>query len=104
MNCRRNRSRWSRFCDRPRPRAISGTLAVSGARNALPFKAGLAILALVYALMRGRHALYSTIINGGEPRRRSMTRVINNRRRNQKNRHKLAALAKKAKKERHRLS
>ena len=33
-----------------------------------------------------------------------MTRVINNRRRNQKNRHKLAALAKKAKKERHRLS
>ena len=30
-----------------------------------------------------------------------MTRVINNRRRNQKNRNKLVALAKKAKKERH---
>jgi hypothetical protein len=32
-----------------------------------------------------------------------MTQIINNRRRNQKNRHKLAALAKKAKKERNQL-
>jgi len=32
-----------------------------------------------------------------------MTQTINNRRRNQKNRHKLAALAKKAKKERNQL-
>lgn len=32
-----------------------------------------------------------------------MTRTINNRRRNQMNRHKLAALAKKAKKERNQL-
>jgi len=46
---------------------------------------------------------YSPITNGREPRRRSMTRTINNRRRNQKNRHKLAALAKKAKKERNQL-
>jgi hypothetical protein len=33
-----------------------------------------------------------------------MTRTINNRRRNQKNRHKLAALAKKANKERNQLA
>jgi hypothetical protein len=38
-----------------------------------------------------------------EPRRKSMTRAIDNRRRNQKNRNKLAALAKKAKKERNQL-
>jgi hypothetical protein len=87
---------------------------MSGAMNALAFSEhaqglmlwrtiglGLAIPALVYALTRAGDD--STIINGREPRRRSMTRTINNRRRNQKNRHKLAALAKKAKKERNQL-
>jgi hypothetical protein len=46
--------------------------------------------------------VYSTIMNEREPRTRSVTQTINNRRRNQKN-HKLAALAKKAKKERNQL-
>jgi hypothetical protein len=60
---------------------------------------GLAIPALVHALTRGGAELYIQ----REQRRRSMTRTINNRRRNQKNRHELAALAKKAKKERNQL-
>jgi hypothetical protein len=76
----------------PRSRGRSGELI------------GLAIPALLYALTRAGAVLYiQRIINEREPRRRSMTRTINNRHRNQKNRHKLAALAKKAKKERNQL-
>jgi hypothetical protein len=40
MNCRRNRSPWSSFCEQCRLRAIIGTLALSGSMNALSFKAG----------------------------------------------------------------
>ena len=73
MNCLQNRSPWSSFCDRWRPvlRAIIGTLAMSGAMNALSFGEhaqglmlwraiglGLAIPALVYAITRAGTVLY----------------------------------------------
>ena len=72
MNCLQNRSPWSSFCDRWRPvlRAIIGTLAMSGAMNALSFGehaqglmlwrtiGHLAIPALVYVLTRAGAALY----------------------------------------------
>ncbi len=71
MNCPQNRSPWSSFCDRCRLRAIIGTLAMSGAINALLFSQhaqglmlwraiglGLAIPALVYALTRAGAVLY----------------------------------------------
>ncbi len=71
MNCRRNRSPWSSFCERCRLRAIIGTVALSGAMNALSFSEhaqgwllwraialGLAIPALVYVLTRAGAVLY----------------------------------------------
>jgi hypothetical protein len=73
MNCPQNRSPWSSFCDRWRPvlRTIIGTLAMSGAMNALSFgehaqglmlwrsiELGLAIPALVYARTRAGDVLY----------------------------------------------
>jgi hypothetical protein len=77
------------------------------AQGLMPWRAiGLGLAIPAFGLSphaSGRRAVYSTFINGREPRRRSMTRTINNRRRNQKNRHKLAALAKKVKKERNQL-
>ena len=71
MNYPPNRSPWSSFCERCRLRAISGTLALSGAMNALSFSKhaqglmlwhaiglGLTSPALVYALTRAGAMLY----------------------------------------------
>jgi hypothetical protein len=71
MNCRQNRSPWRSICDRCCLRAIIGTLAMSGAMNALSFGEhaqglmlwraiglGFAIPALVYARTRAGDVLY----------------------------------------------